>query len=202
MTSLARRLALGAACALLAIPALAACDAAPRPESSGGASSPAVTPSAGPTSTPSPSPSPGAEAGSPPTVPDDCRGILNEAVLAELDGVPLNDPAAGVPTGPQPDGSLVCLWRDPRADTTGLYTKISPMAEDDARGLLDALPGDGFACTEIDGGTRCEQTSANETYPVTDGRTVFWRDGILIDTDYSNLAPEGYTSAIVASIWG
>jgi hypothetical protein len=37
---------------------------------------------------------------------------------------------------------------------------------------------------------------------VTDGRTLFWRDGILIDTQFSNLAPAGYTSAIVTSIFG
>ena len=37
---------------------------------------------------------------------------------------------------------------------------------------------------------------------MTDGRTLFWRDDILIDTQYSNLAPSGYTAAIVENIFG
>ena len=51
-------------------------------------------------------------------------------------------------------------------------------------------------------GTRCEKTWQNTQYPVTDGRTLYWRDDILIDTQYSNLAPSGYTSAIIESIFG
>ena len=53
-----------------------------------------------------------------------------------------------------------------------------------------------------DDGVRCEKTFPNPTYPVTDGRTLFWRDGILIDTRYSNLAPTGYTASIVANLFG
>lgn len=123
-------------------------------------------------------------------------------MLEQLGDTPLNDPGTGISSGPQPDGGLICLWRDPRADTTGLYTTITHMTEGDARELLSGLSAEGFTCYEPDAGTRCEKTWTSDAYPVTDGRTVYWRDGILIDTDYSNLAPEGYTSAIVESIWG
>lgn len=135
------------------------------------------------------------------TMPKDCRDILSDDVLAELDGVPLNDPAFGE-SGLLSDGSLHCIWADPAADTTGLTTTISPMHRGEALDMLNALVTDeGFSCYTPDGGTRCEKTWPNEQYPVTDGRTLFWRDGLLIDTRYSNLAPAGYTSAIIATIW-
>lgn len=134
-------------------------------------------------------------------MPTDCRAILSEAVLAELGETPLNDTAFG-PSGAQPDGSLVCIWADPGADTTGLTTHIEKMSRGEALDMLNALAdNEGFTCYTPDEGTRCEKTWPNETYPVTDGRTLFWRDDIMIDTQYSNLAPTGYTSSIVAAIW-
>jgi hypothetical protein len=135
-------------------------------------------------------------------IPTDCRDMLNAAVLAELEGVPLNDPAFG-PSGTQPDGSIICVWADPAADTTSLVTTISTVYRGPALDLLNQLADEeDFTCYTPDGGTRCEKTWENETFPVIDGRTLFWRDDILIDTQYSNLAPSGYTDAIVASIWG
>jgi hypothetical protein len=122
-------------------------------------------------------------------------------VLAELEGVPLNDPAFG-PSGVQ-NGTLVCHWGDPAADTTGLTTTLSKMSSGPALDMLNALVTDeGFTCFTPDKGTRCEKTWQNPTYPVTDGRTLFYRDGILVDTRYSNLAPSGYTSAIVTRLFG
>ena len=56
-------------------------------------------------------------------IPTDCKAILSASVLAQLEGVPLNDPAFG-PSGVLPDGSLLCIWGDPAADTTALTTTI------------------------------------------------------------------------------
>ena len=65
--------------------------------------------------------------------------------------------------------------------------------------MLNALAADeGFNCYTPDEGTRCEKEFPNPQYPVTDGRTLYFRDDILIDTRYSNLAPTGYTTSIVA----
>lgn len=159
---------------------------------------------ASPTASDSPSaePTPSATSTTPVmTLPKDCREILSADVLAELEGVPLNDPAFGE-SGLLADGSLRCNWGDPAADTTGLTTTITPMRRGEALDMLNALVADeGFDCYTPDEGTRCEKTWPNEQYPVTDGRTLFWRDGLLIDTRYSNLAPSGYTSAIIAAIW-
>lgn len=189
----------GAAAALIILAALTACTpqsdagADPAPSPTGSATS-----SAEPTDTPSPSASP---TSAPVALPTDCRAILSEAVLAELGETPLNDAAFG-PSGVAADGSLTCNWADPRADTTRLTTKISHMNRGPALDMLNALATtEGFSCFTPDGGTRCEKTWPNEQYPVTDGRTLFWREDVLIDTRYSNLAPAGYTSSIVEHIF-
>lgn len=160
---------------------------------------PASAETPAPTSTSTPTPTPTA---APVTIPTDCRAFLSDAVLAELGDTPLNDPVFG-PSGVQADGSLVCIWANPQADTTGLRTVIERMPRGEALDMLNALvTEEGFTCYTPDDGTRCEATWENAMYPVTDGRTLFWRDGILIDTTYSNLAPSGYTASIVAHIWG
>ncbi|GAA3655538.1 hypothetical protein GCM10022202_14600 [Microbacterium marinilacus] len=192
VTGMTARLAAVAGAALLLAVSLAGC-AAEEPAD---------------TTTPShftPSASPG-DASATPTadpvdLPTDCREILSDDVLAQLSDVPLNDAAFGE-SGPQDDGSLVCVWGDPGADTTNLATTIERMSRGPALALLNELMDDeDFSCWDADGGTRCEKTWENETYPVTDGRTLFWRQDVLIDTRYSNLAPEGYTASIVAALF-
>lgn len=194
------RLAAGAA-ALLLVVVLSGCGSAGSDAAEPSASS---SPSSGssPDETASPSPTASATPTSAPiALPTDCRAILSEDVLAQLDGIPLNDAGAG-PSGVADDGTLTCVWRDPRTDTTSLVTTISLMNRGPALDMLNALAtNEGFSCFAPDGGTRCEKTWQNTQYPVTDGRTLFWRDDILIDTRYSNLAPEGYTSSIVAHLF-
>lgn len=191
----------GAAAALALIVALAAC----APQTGGDAgddpsSSPTASETPGPDATGSPSPSPTPSI-APIALPTDCRAILSADVLAQLDGIPLNDAAFG-PSGVGSDGTLTCIWGDPGADTTGLTTTISKMNRGPVLDMLNALADDeGFSCFTPDGGTRCEKTWPNAQYPVTDGRTLFWRQDVLIDTRYSNLAPTGYTSAIVAHLF-
>lgn len=152
------------------------------------------------TAAPSPTASP-TPTSAPISLPTDCRAILSDDVLAQLDGVPLNDAAFG-PSGVGDDGTLTCIWGDPGADTTNLVTTISLMNRGPALDMLNALVDvEGYSCFTPDQGTRCEKTWKSTDYPVTDGRTLFWRDDILIDTQYSNLAPDGYTSSIVAHLF-
>ncbi|QIG38610.1 hypothetical protein G5T42_03160 [Microbacterium sp. 4R-513] len=196
------RLALPIAAAALGLSAaLSGCapepGATPQPNASASATASGATASG--TASPTPSGSPTAQA----AIPDDCAGMLSSSVASQLEGVPLNDPVLGVPTGKQSDGSLVCIWRDPAADTTYLATAISKKNRGPALDMLNQLADEeGYTCYTPDLGTRCEKTWPDPTYPVTDGRTLFWRDDILIDTQYSNLAPPGFTAALVASIWG
>lgn len=196
------RLAAGAA-ALLLTAVLTGCG----PSDAGGSngtpkptSSDETTASPGASDSPTASPSPTATTKGI-ALPTDCRAILSEDVLSQLGDTPLNDAAFG-PSGVGADGTLTCIWADPRADTTRLVTTISKMNRGPALDMLNALvTNEGFACFTPDGGTRCEKTWQNEQYPVTDGRTLFWRDDVLIDTRYSNLAPSGYTSAIIAHLF-
>lgn len=197
------RFAAVTAAVLLLAGTLAGCagtpdDAPSRMPSPSASSAGDTAPPASETPSPLPSPVPTSEAV---TIPDDCRAILSDDVLAQLEGIPLNDPDVG-PSGTQADGSLLCVWRDPRADTTALVTKILHLDRATALDRLNALADkEGYTCFTPDGGTRCEKTWKNGTYPVMDGRTLFWRDGVLIDTSFSNLAPTGYTSSIVAHLF-
>ncbi|WP_449407663.1 hypothetical protein [Microbacterium maritypicum] len=190
------RLAAGAA-ALLLVAVLAGCG-----QDSSETGEPRTSPDPSATSpseaTPSPTPNP---TSAQTALPTDCRAILSDDVLAQLDGIPLNDAAFG-PSGVGDDGTLTCIWGDPRADTTNLVTTISHENRGPALDMLNALvTNEGFTCFTPDGGTRCEKTFPNPQYPVTDGRTLFWRDDVLIDTRYSNLAPTGYTASIVAHLF-
>lgn len=196
-TTVSRARAVAASVLLLAALTGCAPEAGTTPTPSSGAD---ATPDASAEPTPTASPSPSATASA--EIPTDCEEMLSDAVLAELEGIPLNDAAFG-PSGYVEGEGLTCIWADPAADTTGLHTAITYMSRGPALDLLNDLADEeGFTCYTPDGGTRCEKTWENDTYPVTDGRTLFWRDDILIDTLYSNLAPAGYTSSIVEHIWG
>lgn len=186
-----------AAAALLLVTVLAGCG-----QASSESGTPSTSPDPSATSTPKESPSPTPTPTSAKVaLPTDCRAILSDDVLAQLDGIPLNDAAFG-PSGVGADGTLTCIWGDPRADTTNLVTTISRENRGPALDMLNALvANEGFTCFTPDGGTRCEKTFQNPQYPVTDGRTLFWRDDILIDTRYSNLAPTGYTASIVSHLF-
>jgi hypothetical protein len=189
-----------AALAALALLVLAGCAPDPASSSSPSASLTSPTPLETRHTDDSPSPTPTSEAAA--KLPTDCRAILSPAVLSELAGIPLNDPAMGA-SGVQKDGTLICIWREPAADTTGLVTKISRASRGPALAMLNGLvSSQGFTCYTPDGGTRCEKTWPDPTYPVTDGRTLFWRADVLIDTTYSNLSPSGYTASIVTHVFG
>ena len=154
-------------------------------------------PAASDTPTPTATPLPGAA-----ELPRDCRAIVSGPVLAQLGDIPLNDPAFG-PSGTQSDGSLVCVWGAADAVTTNLRTIVSAVEENPTMDALNALVADdGFECYRPDGGVRCEKTWPNEEFPVTDGRTLYYRSGVLIDTTYSNLAPTGFTAAVVDAVFG
>lgn len=133
-------------------------------------------------------------------IPSDCSGILGAAARADLEGVPLNDPSFG-PAGALTSGVLRCIWADPEADTSRIETTIGFAQENAVIDFMNELGTIGFTCYRPDAGVRCEKTWRNERFPVTDGRTLYFRDGVLVDTRFSHLAPEGYTSGIVASLW-
>ncbi len=157
------------------------------------ATSPAATP------LPSISPFPIGPSVSTTALPDDCRAILSGTVLTALEAVPLNAPGMG--GGIRPDSSRVCVWGEPGAIATRLVTVIGYSPEREALDALYALGNDGFTCYEPTGGVRCEKTWTSDTLGIEQGRTLFYRDGVIVDTQFSNLAPTGYTNAIIRSLW-
>jgi len=132
-------------------------------------------------------------------LPQDCRDVVPESILTELEGIPLNAPGMG--GGLRPDSTRVCVWADPGATVTRLITVIGYSPYRAASDALYELGRSGYTCYEPRGGVRCELTWQHETLPVTEGRTLFYRDGVIIDTQYANLAPDGYTNAVINALW-
>lgn len=157
------------------------------------------TPTAAATPLPTISPFPIGPSVSTTALPDDCRAILTASVLAELDGVPLNAPGMG--GGIRPDSSRVCVWGEPGALATRLVTVIGYSPAREALDALYALGTDGFTCYEPAGGVRCEKSWTTDGLGIEQGRTLFYRDGVIVDTQFSNLAPAGYTTAIIRALW-
>lgn len=178
--------------------AAAACapEPAPAPETSAPAAP--VSPSAA-AAAPELAPFPTGQATSTTPLPTDCEDIVGGSARAELEGVPLNAPGMG--GGLRPDSSRVCVWGEPGSIGTWLATVVGYSPDREARDALYALGNDGYTCWEPQGGIRCEKTWQHPTLPVEQGRTLFYRDGVIIDTQYSNLAPEGYTAGIIATLW-
>lgn len=194
-------LAVAAALAVAAL--MSGCAGTPDPDESSGSADASGT--IGPSPSPSPSlasfPTGASESTTPlpADLPQGCRDLLTDAVLAQLEGVPLN--AEGMGGGIRADSARVCAWGEPGAAGTWLVTVIGYSPAREARDALYALGQDGFTCYEPDDGIRCEKTWDHPSLPVEQGRTVFYRDGVFVDTQYSNLAPTGYTNAVIDSLW-
>lgn len=173
--------------------ALAGC--VPEPGTTPGPVDAGASPSVSRTPSPSASPTPSLV-----PIPTDCRAILSSGVLDQLGGTPLNDPALGA-SGTQADGSLICIWGDPAVPGTVLRTTVSYASRGPALDMLNGLLAEGYTCYTPDGGTRCEKTWFSEPGLIPAGRTLFWRQDVLIDSSFTNLAPSGYTAAIVGSVF-
>ena len=82
-----------------------------------------------------------------------------------------------------------------------LVTVIGYSPDQEARDALYALGNEGYTCYEPNGGVRCESTWESGTLPLQQGRTLFYRDGVIVDTQFSNLAPAGYTDSVIDALW-
>ena len=191
-----RRTALACAAASVLVFAAVLTGCVPEPGTTPGPDAAGASPSASRTPTPSASPSATLV-----PIPTDCRAILSSGVLDQLGSMPLNDPALG-PSGVQGDGSLICIWGDPAVPGTVLRTTIAYASRGPALDMLNGLLAEGYACYTPDGGTRCEKTWFSEPDLIPEGRTLFWREDVMIDSSFTNLAPSGYTAAIVGSVFG
>ena len=188
----------------VALPALVTgCAGTPDTSATTGVSDASASASPSPSASPSLAPFPTGPSTSttalPADLPQGCRDLLDDAVLAQLDGVPLNAPGMG--GGIRPDSSRVCVWGEPGAAATWLVTVIGYSPDQEARDALYALGNEGYTCYEPNGGVRCESTWESGTLPLQQGRTLFYRDGVIVDTQFSNLAPAGYTDSVIDALW-
>jgi hypothetical protein len=175
-----------------------------------------ATPAPTASSTPSPDATPDAE---PVAIPSDCTDVVDATFYdATLAGLPLNDPAvesdrrgAVEPVTPPPGSSpstvldsaaqLVCFWRDPGADITGLFLTLGTVDPAVAEQRLDEMAEEGYVCESRLEGTQCQQANVDETYGVEIALTAFLRDDIWVFVNQVNVPTDDLIGAIVERLW-
>lgn len=199
------------AIATIALAATAALATACQPE-------PAATatpePPASATPTPTLSPSPIETELPDVALPASCEEIYSPAMTAQLEGEvpPLNDPGitmyssenvavlelinSGVET-------LRCTWGMPSEH--GLATTIAPLGADQRAEIERALVETGFGCEPLGEGTVCraEQRGIDlDDHEYARGEEHYLGPDVLVATAWLNVALDGYTEDIVATLWG
>jgi hypothetical protein len=183
--------------------------AAPAPTSTPSPTEPAApsTPAAAPVQeTPDPAPTPSATP-SPvaATIPTDCTGVVPAADAGRFFGdTPLQDPtgrselrnAAPLTT------SLTCLWRDPRADVSGLSIDIGTGTAEQIAASETRLVAEGFACTDRDEARVCTLTRQAVPYPVDTTSTWYFRGTTWFEVSQTNFPTTDLLGAVEQQIWG
>ena len=153
------------------------------------------------------------------SIPTDCTDIVSAERYASTFGeTPLNPEGFGggfgqrTPTAPAAGASgweiaqavteLSCLWRDPRADITGISVDLGRVTPEQGDAVLAHATGQGYDCGEQHGGTSCQLVTRDQQYPVDRGQTFFVRDGVLVHVDQSNFPTDDLLGAITTRIWG
>ena len=229
-----RRVTIAVTTALLVSLAAAACTggSAPDADDPTTAPSPTATEAAMTSATPEPSSTP-APAPVPASIPTDCTDVVDAATYAStLASTPLNDPAT---VGERPSGQLQpttapagsdagavvvaatqldCLWRDPRADITGLNLAISSVdaATQEAyqAWVLDRAnqapvardAGASYTCEPGYDGTLCQMSFQDPLYGVEIAETALLRDGVVVQVGQANFPTDDLMGALVTRIWG
>jgi hypothetical protein len=183
-----------------------------------GPGTPTGTGTGSPTSSAAPTPTPVERSSA--EIPSDCVDRVSTAVYqAAFADTPLNDPAAvgDMPHGAvdpivSPPGSsaqtiladsaeLVCLWRHPDADITGILVTLGTVDPAVARQRLDELAAEGYVCESRLDGTQCQKTEVEPQYGVDAAITVFLRDETWVLVNQANLPTDDLIGAIVERVW-
>lgn len=204
MTALRSAVLAAVAAATLAV-GLSAC--APEPASTpapSGSTAPA-SPSASTSGTPSATPAA--------ALPADCAGAYSADMRTTLEeqGLPLNDP--GVTMYSTDNATILelldtvptlrCTWGVP--SEVGVATNISLVDAQQSAAVSDALAADGFACENEDEATICRLEQRGVTLDDNEyarGETHALKGGLWVATAWLNVAPEGYTEDILATVGG
>jgi hypothetical protein len=178
---------------------------APSPTEPAMPSTPATAPvreTPDPVPTPTPTPTPTARVG---TLPTDCRALVPTSEYDRLFGTtPLTDPA-GSEAGSDGDGPAVdlsCIWRDPRADITGLGVDLGSGPAQETVDYETLLVRSGYACSDSGAGRLCRMTMADQDYPVDTTFTYYSEGSTWVLIRQTNFPTNGLLPAIQQQVWG
>lgn len=161
---------------------------------------PSVTAPATPVPTPTPS-----------LIPTSCDKVYTRDWKAELAPFVLNpdwakaQPSIGsndvqLVAELKPNIRLTCQWGKPNGGgDSGIVTSLAEIDEQTDSAVRTRFNTLGWTCFDVAQGVRCitEGSDANGSW----GESHFLRDGIWIATRWVNLAPDGYTGDIIATLW-
>lgn len=134
----------------------------------------------------------------------DCRDLYPDALWAEMiwHGDVLLGQGSARPGIAMPDIAdalgatmrVTCTWRF--GDGTSLVSGLASVTADAAPAAEAAFAAAGFACSQGEGGTVCDRTTAG----VTEEHVL--RDGLWLSTVQNGWAPAGYGSNLAGHVWG
>ena len=192
-------------------------EATPSPSETNSASPSSTTGTA--TATPAPTPT---ETAGPVALPVDCTDIVDQATYASTFGdIPLNPVEFGgsgtssgvvTPTTP-PAGAgardvvgaateLSCLWRDPRADVSGISVAMGHLEPAAGAAALDDLASQGYTCTSVHEGRSCQLVTPDPLYPVDRAQTYWLRDDVVVTVDQTNVPTDDLIGSIATRLFG
>jgi hypothetical protein len=139
------------------------------------------------------------------TLPTDCRALVPTSEYDRLFGTtPLTDPA-GSEAGSDGDGPAVdlsCIWRDPRADITGLGVDLGSGPAQETVDYESLLVRSGYACSASGAGRLCRMTVADQDHPVDTTFTYYSEGSTWVLIRQTNFPTNGLLPAIQQQVWG
>lgn len=192
-----------------AVAALAGCSAATTTAAvTTGANAGASDPSGGTTASSLSAPTtPATTSSAVAAIPTKCKSLMS-ATTYKKDGfakTPLTQPSApktqlsaAVKSG---GASIFCLWRDPRADISGISIQVVTVDPSKALAQLKKLPAKGFTCKKASDAYTCQKIGRDSQYPVETGDTYYTRGDIGIRIQQANVPTSGLLKEVVARVF-
>lgn len=135
--------------------------------------------------------------------PSDADRLFGSTPLEQLRPVASGETARPVPT-PQASEpgflgtpSLYCIWRDPRADISGLTLALGKASPTETADYTMQLAASGYTCTSAHGGQSCQQVERDQEYPVDSTSTFFVIGDTWVEVHQTNFPTSDLLGAIV-----
>ena len=97
---------------------------------------------------------------------------------------------------------MICIWRDPAADVTGLRLALGHVAIEDGEAYLEELDDQGYDCEDRYDGQWCQHISNDTDFGVEEGHTAFLRDDVFIEVRQANFPTNGFLADVVETHLG